>query len=68
MGNSQMQEFYLIIENYRINVYYNEDRQLYDIADINVSELPTDIKQNLEQGIVIKGEQELYDFLQTYSS
>lgn len=67
-GNSQMQEFYLIIENYRINVYYNEDRQLYDIADINVSELPTDIKQNLEQGIVIKGEQELYDFLQTYSS
>ena len=63
-----MQEFYLIIENYRINVYYNEDRQLYDIADINVSELPTDIKQNLEQGIVIKGEQELYDFLQTYSS
>ena len=60
--------FYLIIENYRINVYYNEDRQLYDIADINVSELPTDIKQNLEQGIVIKGEQELYDFLQTYSS
>ena len=63
-----MQEFYLIIENYRINVYYNEDRQLYDIADINVSELPTDIKQNLEQGIVKKGEQELYDFLQTYSS
>lgn len=67
-GNSQMQEFYLIIENYRINIYYNEDRQLYDIADINVSELPADIKQNLENGIVIKGEQELYDFLQTYSS
>ena len=32
-GNSQMQEFYLIIENYRINVYYNEDLSLIHISE-----------------------------------
>ncbi len=66
--SSDNHEYFLIIEDYRVNIYRNEDRQFYDFADINISGLPDEVEKQLEYGLVIKGEQELYDFLQTYSS
>ena len=66
--NSSSQEYFLIIKDHRVNIYRNEDKQFYDFADINISGLPDEVEKQLEYGLVIKGEQELYDFLQTYSS
>ena len=75
VNQSEVEETYdyvLRYERQSFRIYRNitdENREVfYDYADINVDNLPKDIKDRLVNGIHFKGEAELYDFLQTYSS
>ena len=60
--------FYLIYEEDRVVIYREPEREFYDYADINMDGLPVEIKEQLKLGLYIDGLDNLYDFLQAYSS
>ena len=52
----------------RLCIYRGDDKIFYDYADVAVNLMPVEIREQLKYGLYITGEQELYEFLQTYSS
>ena len=54
--------------NNNVVIYTEPDRKFYDNADINMEVLPPEIREQLKLGMYMDGEDNLYDFLQTYSS
>lgn len=68
----ELYEYVLRYERETLRIYRvieEESREVfYDYADINIDSLPDDIRERLTKGIYFKGEAQLYDFLQTYSS
>ena len=67
-GTDYMKSYYLSYDGQRVVIYSEPDRSFYDYADINMEVLPPDIREQLKLGMYIDGEDNLYDFLQTYSS
>ncbi len=65
-GDVQTEVYRLVLENDRISIY--EDDAFFDYADINIYSIPADVQKKLINGIELQGEQQLYEFLQTYSS
>ncbi len=63
-----IKSYYLSYDGSRVVIYSEPDRNFYDYADINMEVLPPDIREQLKLGMYIDGEDNLYDFLQTYSS
>ncbi|GEM_PF-159842 len=64
--NTQQEKYQIRFENQKVCIYL--DDEFYDYADIEVDNLPKDLYDKLEDGIGLSDEQELYEFLQTYSS
>lgn len=60
--------FIAMTENGYVAIYYSEDGSLYDYTEISVNQLPEGVQKNLEDGIGFANEQELYEFLETYTS
>lgn len=69
-GRAKMEKesYYLIYSEGRVCIYRGEDKIFYDYAEINMDTMPIEIKEQLKCGLYVTGEQELYEFLQTYSS
>ena len=65
---TKKETFYLIYSEDRLCIYRGDDKILYDYADVAVNLMPVEIREQLKYGLYITGEQELYEFLQTYSS
>ena len=65
---TQKETFYLIYSEGRLCIYRGDDKIFYDYADVAVNLMPVEIREQLKYGLYITGEQELYEFLQTYSS
>jgi flagellar basal body-associated protein FliL len=63
-----VKSYYLSYDGARVIIYSEPERNFYDYADINMEVLPPDIREQLKLGMYIDGEDNLYDFLQTYSS
>ncbi|MBD5542957.1 MAG: hypothetical protein HDR01_01605 [Lachnospiraceae bacterium] len=62
------ENFYLLVENEYINVYYSDLKTVYLYTDILLSDLPEDIQQDILNKKYIESEEELYNFLESYSS
>jgi hypothetical protein len=60
--------YFLIYGDGILNIYIGEDMYFYDYAQINWEMLSQDMQTQLLRGMYVEGEQDLYDFLQTYSS
>jgi nitrogen fixation-related uncharacterized protein len=60
--------YYLSYDGTRVTIYREPEREFYDYADINMEVLPPETVEQLKLGMYIDGEDNLYDFLQTYSS
>ncbi len=60
--------FLLLEKNGYVIVEYFQGGALYDETDIPVRDLPHDLQQKIVNGIPIKNFDELYDFLENYSS
>lgn len=60
--------YYLVLSEGRVCIYRGDDRIFYDYAVVNLDIMPEEIKEQLKYGMYLSNEQELYDFLQTYSS
>ena len=52
----------------KVFIYKESDRTFYDYADINMNSIPAEIREQLKLGLYIDGEENLYNFLQAYSS
>ena len=65
---TKKETFYLIYSEDRLCIYRGDDKIFYDYAYVAVNLLPVEIREQLKYGLYITGEQELYEFLQTYSS
>lgn len=65
---TKKETFYLIYSEDRLCIYRGDDKFFYDYADVAVNLMPVEIREQLKYGLYITGEQELYEFLQTYSS
>ncbi len=51
-----------------VNIYREDGTTLYETTDIPVSLLPEALRQEISAGKGVATEQELYDFLENYSS
>lgn len=60
--------FMLRIQEERVMIYYASSNQLYDETDIFVKDLSEELQEELRQGKPIATLQQLYDFLENYSS
>ena len=60
--------FYAKNDNGRISIYDVKTQTLYMETGIEVGLLTEELQQELESGIYFKTEEELYDFLESYSS
>ena len=65
---TKKETFYLMYSEDRLCIYRGDDKIFYDYADVAVNLMPVEIREQLKYGLYITGEQELYEFLQTYSS
>ncbi len=60
--------FYLAIQENKVVVYRSDGKTVYMETDIHAEELPEDILQELLQRRIVNTEEDLYDFLESYSS
>ena len=60
--------YYLYEVNGYIVVFENDKRTPYEYTDISYEELPELLKQEIKNGKYIKNEEELYGFLENYTS
>lgn len=63
-----MYYFYAKNDNGRISIYDVKTQTLYMETGIEIFLLPQEMQKELESGIYFKTEQELFDFLESYSS
>ena len=61
-------EYYLVEEDGRVTIYRNEGRTLFEYTGITAESLPEERQGESAQGQRGRGEQELYDCLENYSS
>lgn len=60
--------FYLDVQMGRIVVYQAEDDTLYAYTEVKFNQLPEEVKQEVLEGKYIETVEELYHFLESYSS
>ena len=60
--------FYLYESNGYVVVYMHDKQTPYEYTDIVYEELPSILKQEIKNGKYMKNEEELYGFLENYTS
>lgn len=61
-------EYILLEEKGYVAVYHTDRKTLYASTDILISELPEELQKEIEEGKYIGSEEQLYNFLENYSS
>ena len=49
-------------------IVYNKDHSVYEYTDLSPELLPETLADELIQGVYFRDQQDLYEFLETYSS
>lgn len=60
--------YYIGVKDNVVIVYLKDRSEVYEYTNIELWMLPEEIQSQLVDGIYVDNEQELFDFLQTYSS
>lgn len=61
-------QYYMVVENGYVTVYYSDRKTVYTYTDISLSSLPEEVQQEIIDGKQITSLQDLYNFLETYTS
>ena len=61
-------QYYLVEEFGFVNIYLPDKKTIYEFTDIRIEALPQSLQDEICTGKGLTGEQELYDFLENYSS
>ena len=67
-SNGSDQEFLLKVENGCITVYDKESGEVFEHTNIPLETLPQELQAEVLLGKTLSGDQELYSFLENYSS
>lgn len=68
-GNVEKNAEYLLKElNGYVIVYLSDEKTVYEVTEISIAELPKEIQNKLREGIKFHSINELYAFLENYSS
>ena len=59
--------YYMKFQNNQI-VIYNQDHSVFEFTDLQKEYLPASLVYEIEEGKYFKDQQELYEFLETYTS
>lgn len=60
--------YYLMELNAYVAVYLHDKQTIYEYTNIPVDELPEELKEEIRTGKYVETEEELYGFLENYSS
>lgn len=61
-------KFFVAVYQNRIIVYLEDKKTVYEYTNIDTKELPLELRAKLSDGFFLSGEEELYHFLESYSS
>ena len=61
-------EYVIVNDNGYLTVYQKDLKTVYFQTDIPYAELHTELQEKIDQGYLIQDAEELYDFLENYSS
>lgn len=68
-GNAEKNSEYLLKElNGYVIVYLGDEKTVYEVTEIAVDELPDEVQTQIREGMRIQSTDELYAFLENYSS
>ncbi|MGN0408008.1 MAG: hypothetical protein ACI4EJ_07100 [Bacteroides sp.] len=62
------QKYYIVAEKGMLVIYLENRRTLYDKTEIELQRLPLSIQEEVIKGLEIDSADELYDFLETFTS
>ena len=65
---TESRSFFVAVYQNRIIVYLDDKKTVYEYTNINTNELPLELRAKLSDGFFLNGEEELYHFLESYSS
>ena len=68
VDSSDQYEFLLVDHNDYVAVYQLPEREIYEYTDVIMEVLPEDVQKEVQHGKYIKNEEELYNFLENYTS
>lgn len=60
--------FYIAVYNNKIRVYLDDKKTIYIDTEINLDQIPKELQKEIINMMYVESEEELYDFLETYSS
>lgn len=60
--------FYVVVYNGKVTVLLEDKKTVFMNTDIDLIKLPASLQQDIIQGMLISGEEQLYDFLEGYTS
>lgn len=61
-------EFLLVNEKNYVTVYQLPENELYEYTDVIMDVLPEDLQEEIQQGKYLRSEEDLYNFLENYTS
>lgn len=68
-GNAKKNSEYLLKElNGYVIVYLSDEKTVYEVTEIAIDELPDEVQTQIREGMEINSTNELYAFLENYSS
>ena len=68
-GNVEKNSEYLLKElNGYVIVYLSDEKTVYEVTGISINELPKEVQSQIQEGIKFDSINELYAFLENYSS
>lgn len=61
-------QFKLVNDNNYVTVYQLPENELYEYTDVIMDVLPVELQEEIQHGKYLKNEEELYNFLENYTS
>ena len=61
-------QFVLVNNNNSVAVYKLPENEIYEYTDVILDVLPEELQEEIRAGKYLKGEEELYNFLENYTS
>lgn len=67
-SDSSEYEFVLVNNNNYVTVYRLPENEIYEYTDVIMDVLPVELQEEIQQGKYLRNEEELYNFLENYTS
>lgn len=66
--SAETYEFMLVNDGNYVTVYRLPENEIYEYTDVIMDVLPAELQEEIQRGKYLKNEEELYNFLENYTS